>query len=626
MSDSYAVIQASLNNASSVGNAIVTLPPGTFKLTNYLSIPSNVILRGAGMNLTTLAVSAGFVPESQSTGAIVFTGVHDSGVEDLTLDGSLRTVNGIVFEPVNINTPPSMPMPGDAITGTNIPASTTVVNCTDTSPFTLTLSKEATGTGTVTATINGIAYTLAATTTGSRVITGATNTSNVNTHHCHARNCRVIGRPTTVQYNIWSRQAFFIDVADCESDGVTTAHDGTTDQNLLECMGGYQVKFVRNTLRRGANAGIALGVSVGVNNVRISDVFCSDNQIEGCWTGIQVNATHDTTYGNIPTRNAFIANNTVRNSERYGFYLYFGENGTTPASYLAWENINITNNLVDCADSFRDTVGTTVANSHYQRGIVWTNAAASTITNVLSNGCLVANNSFLYGGGGPSSGIGGDNSVPNYFYGLNGGIAFKNNNFGYVQQTNSSYSVGIVSCTDISFENNSIHDSGKAALLVQAGSRNSVIDNRITNYNTLGSGLAAVYWNSSNLGTYASNIMYGSNSQPWWGNGDGASTGMDIRNNRSLDAAYDRAEGFMAADESIASGASGTQTHLWGIIKPSAGATFTLTNARVEPLSIVTIQQIAGTAIPMKAVCTAGQIVFTGAFTGAEQFRWTISN
>lgn len=100
--DSLAAIQSTLDSCGVAGGGIVYLPCGSFKVSNVLLIPSNVVLVGAGMLATKLISPAGQLPGKSANGGLTYAtismiGVANAGVRDLTIDHATNSAwcNGV---------------------------------------------------------------------------------------------------------------------------------------------------------------------------------------------------------------------------------------------------------------------------------------------------------------------------------------------------------------------------------------------------------------------------------------------------------------------------------------------------------------------------------------------------
>ena len=109
VTDDYAIIQAALTLAATAGYGVVYLPPGRYLVNaGCLALPSNVVLRGAGMGATTIVGGVGTYPtttigNTTVNSTIVAVGKNHCGVEDLTIDHQTNSTsaNGIAFEPAS---------------------------------------------------------------------------------------------------------------------------------------------------------------------------------------------------------------------------------------------------------------------------------------------------------------------------------------------------------------------------------------------------------------------------------------------------------------------------------------------------------------------------------------------
>lgn len=79
--DDTAAIAAALSAAGSAGGGVVYLPPGTYKISSALTIPSKVTIAGAGMDATTIS------QVTTSAHGITGTDVSKVTIRDLTING-----------------------------------------------------------------------------------------------------------------------------------------------------------------------------------------------------------------------------------------------------------------------------------------------------------------------------------------------------------------------------------------------------------------------------------------------------------------------------------------------------------------------------------------------------------
>jgi len=92
-----AAIQAALTAAGAAGNAVFA-PPGTYLITNTLTIPSNVRLIGAGIGSTTFKGAAGAFVGPAAYAGIAMVGVTNASVENVSWNGFAlgNLANGIL--------------------------------------------------------------------------------------------------------------------------------------------------------------------------------------------------------------------------------------------------------------------------------------------------------------------------------------------------------------------------------------------------------------------------------------------------------------------------------------------------------------------------------------------------
>lgn len=104
VTDDLLAIQSLLDSTGSAGGGTVWMPPGIYYLTNVLSVPSNTMLVGAGMNATIIRNPSGALPGKTINGnltyaSIALVGVSHSGVRNLCVDHQTNgnDANGIVL-------------------------------------------------------------------------------------------------------------------------------------------------------------------------------------------------------------------------------------------------------------------------------------------------------------------------------------------------------------------------------------------------------------------------------------------------------------------------------------------------------------------------------------------------
>lgn len=400
--DVSAQLQDALNNASSTGNNLVVLPAGTFSLATYLSIPSNVTLQGAGMGITKLVVraSGSFTPDPDSAGAIVFSGVNRSSIQDLTLDiGSTAKPDGIVFKPVAFQTAANTLTYGAATSAsTHFSAGERITGGTSGATATVSLATPSSATA-GTLRVYDIVGTFVSgeTLTGNKV--GSANTTsavaNPGTSECFALRCEVLGNAMDgAQYLIWLQNTVGVDVRDCIVDGrsitETAAHEwyavgfgnSALDQEGIELRGARRSKITGNTCRN------LCGPGIGIPEVDASfendgqDIIVNDNVVERCGYGIYLNSCYSTANGLKSLSDIMVYGNTITNPWLYGIYVYHGSVNTVPQTlpYVS-QSVNFAAGLV-VTGTWSKAFGTIVSDSDA--------GATGTLTLTNINGSFVA--------------------------------------------------------------------------------------------------------------------------------------------------------------------------------------------------------------------------------------------
>jgi Right handed beta helix region len=694
-------INAALSKAATLGGGTVQLEAGNYSgLTAYISIPSNVTLKGAGMDVTILSWAAGATSnDPDSHGWVTMAGVTKSRVLDLTVDLSAVTGggDGIVMAPTAVGSIPNSISCAVTTTGIAVSAAskanpciiTTAGNALDNCSWvcisgvtgtgwtglngniypiqkvtttTYRLMVDSSGFGTfggtvlaapcfqhgelVTQTTSGATATViyakgaAGDSTGSislygingtfddtNVITGSlsgttvTSSStlqNIAAQKCRIDNCKVIGRASTVQYLIWSRQAMDSIVTGCVVDGQTIADAGFAydtagvDQAGIEVYGGYNVKFLNNTARNCAGNGIACIVASGATSICTENVLISGNTIERCSAAIAAVSSY--TAPNIgQLRNVIIDRNNIVNPCRSGLLL--GHTSTIAA--VVSNNVIVSNNTVDCRGSKRSS-------TYGVRPLL----ILTDTSGALWNGCKVSRNVFTGGGGkGATTTMAG----ASYLLYAND-WELDGNTFDSVIDTNTTSNLECDNCVDLKITSNVFSNVGKRAISLSTCVGAIFDGNFVYGNPTLTAGFTALAeFKNTCTNLQITNNVFDAPATSGALVGGGTGTYVKIRGNSFLNGTTGIYQGSGAslwpwADES-ATASNGTFTHLQGTFAPADGSgTFIVNQRDIAVTSKINITQLAGTPAPVTVTLAVGKFTLTGSFAASCIFSYEIVN
>jgi hypothetical protein len=517
-----AAIAASLAACAAAGGGTALIPVGTYAISAYINVPSNVTLAGAGIGITRLLVDSSSTSTHPDNGGwLTLVGVSNAHIRDLTLDLSDRGAspgNGITF------TAPTSNAKTNKITYTGLTGTFSLGEYVtgSTSGARAVIVYNPTGSLNL-ADITG-AFVTSETLTGS--LSGATATSssavtNLTADHCSSVRCEVIGTPFEHQYLIWIRDATNIDVRDCICDGGSITETGAAefaysstveDQNGIEVFGGYNVRILNNTCRHMGNTGIGIGVWGG-ESIGVSNVVAQGNIIEQCSTGISVVAYYNgTDVGQL--RNVLVSKNTITNSWRFGVYCAT----TMSASYSGTlaTNVIFDGNVIDLRGSKRSATYGQIAFALF--------GDATYGANCLWSGCKVLNNS-TYGGGG--SGSGGALFCGGLFVSWMNTWEIRGNTIDSVAHSSTTVSAYVYNSNDIVFDGNTISNPGKQAFHALASLRTRFTNNHIWPAPSI-SGSYGTYWQQTCSGA----IIFGNTFNQQGANGyysfGGDASGTDV--------------------------------------------------------------------------------------------------
>jgi hypothetical protein len=614
------IINAAMAIQAAAGGGTVLLPAGTISITAYLSIPSNVILKGMGRGVTRIVPIVAASLDPVSAGAITMMGVHDSAVEDLTLDMSAKSDggDGIVFAPVASASLPNT-ITYDTLTGTFLLGEFVTGGTSGATAFVIYDSGSTmvlynpTGTFKFNETITGKQ---SGATCRHRVTAGGFQ--NPASYRCYAKRCEVIGYAFKgLQYLIWSTACFDIHIEQCVVNGNSITESGATefafdtaqiDQNGIEVLGGYNVKITNCLARYMAGVGIqAIAASgVWINN---ENILIHGNTVEGCSVGIAASADFQSSTV-LALKNVIVSNNQVLTSWRYGMFV----GCANVTSNTVGNNVIIANNTVDLSASKRSTT--------YGCFALKVTAASGA---ALWKSCKVIGNTFRGGGGKGASSI--INSTINILFA--NGWTFENNTVDSVDDVNTESSMQVNSSNDVVVQGNTFSNNGSRAFKATASLRLTVTGNSVWPLNSRNTTCCMEFLSSCHNLTLTNNTFDA--------NGiTAAILGADNGNNVECYGNIFKSGtvGFFSSsfpwvDES-GFGTGTARTHGFGKFTPAnATTTFTIPNTRINLQSTVQITQIAAggvAAIPTTCTITQGQVIVNGVFLGTSAFSYRIIN
>ena len=311
VADSTTALQAGLTAVGNAGGGIFFIPTGTYKVTNTLLIPSDVMVRGAGRQATILSSPAGTYAGKSVEGSNVYAtlamaAVSNASVYSLTVDHTTGAVNanGIVI------------VAGNAGLGT-ASNNCAIVDCE---------VKFGSSPG-----HTYLIWSLAS--TGSKIlynyVDGGVTTNTPGTEEgIEAYG----GTDTLIEGNT---------VKNCDNNGIYVWVDSGSALNLLN------TRIVNNYVTK-CQQGIYVQSSTTVKNCLVAN-----NNIDACW-----NTSISLTYGSGCTISGVtIANNTT-NASKSGVYIY-GD-----AAATLQENIVVSgNNIVATTDASSASIQTTNASN-----------------------------------------------------------------------------------------------------------------------------------------------------------------------------------------------------------------------------------------------------------------------
>jgi hypothetical protein len=101
--DAYAALQRAFDAASDAGGGMVLIPRGTYWVSEPLECPSNVIIRGVGIDSTTIRMlsTASALEVMKNAPTVAMNGSMYHHVSDLTLYGNAATETGLLLEGAN---------------------------------------------------------------------------------------------------------------------------------------------------------------------------------------------------------------------------------------------------------------------------------------------------------------------------------------------------------------------------------------------------------------------------------------------------------------------------------------------------------------------------------------------
>lgn len=471
----------------------------------------------------------------------------------------------------------------------------------------------------------------------------------------------------------------------------TGAGNVAIDQEGIEIRGGRRNRVLNNTCINILGPGIGIPEVNSPYENQTTSCVVEGNVINRCGYGFLVTTCYSTANGLKPIDDLVIANNTVKDPWYYAIHYYHGavqDIGLTipwtAQSVAIVAGLKITGNWSKATAIVRSTTGSagtgtlTVYNiqGRFVAGETITDSGTGSVTAgtpakpvmsdtvarniVISNntcsgngsvkdanhanmglfitntdvsgaahhsGCVVINNSFSGFGGGLA------NQFSHEFLNAHDWV-ISGNTFDADDLTGASYLFYIYGNKRLRLLNNIIRKSPKSAILMENNTALEIRGNIFDQWATRGAQDALLQFNGGSSGiVIASNIFDSSDviNKPVLANGVSTDTGVTINGNSYVGSAYPWTHYLIPwATDTITTGSTGTITHSFGTIKPSAAAgTFTLTATNMVTVkSRVLITQIAGTATAIKAVCTLDTVVFTAtaAFDGAVQFQYEILN
>jgi polygalacturonase len=278
----WAAIQAALNAASAAGGGTVSVPHGTYYISNTLALGSGTQLSGAGRGSTILRGHPGAYPgKTFPYGAthyatLCLCNVHHASVEHLTVDHATNRTEA-----------------------------------------------------------NGIAV----------VIDGAFNSPGnmyVSTY-CTIEDCEVLGY-NSHQYLIWNMRGQHIKILYNHVDGGIPGYDSSSVQEGIETMGGYDVLIQGNTARNVGSAGILL--ESDPQNVANGDHVGTrvlGNYIEASQDGIRFALVASGPGQVANAQDVHIKDNVMRTVWRGGVVLTSGDR---PDQAVAITNLQIAGNSI----------------------------------------------------------------------------------------------------------------------------------------------------------------------------------------------------------------------------------------------------------------------------------------
>ena len=628
-------INNAITQAASSGSRIVRLPPGTLLITNPINLASNVELRGAGIGRTTLVTPTAPTNDPVNGGMISFRGVTNGLIGDLTLDMRATTtvaVYGIVLSPATSSATLANQLAFSGQT-VNYAVGETVIGATSGATGVILTQADAGATGTLT--LHSVAGTFIA----GELLSGgfggsatvASAMANAACTRCRVEGVQILMRSllnTTV--GISARMTDNTKISECDINGnsilETAAHEfyyigGTPpDQEGIQVRGGVNIDIRRNRLRNLYN-GIYPFVDSRLPSWDNHNLTIADNTVDKCFNSIKLESGNSAGQGVQANHNVIIKHNKIKDPWGLGIVLIIDDQvATTVAKTIIMEGVVIDGNTIDCRGSLRD------ANHAVQPILLsWGDSAYSGAGTLAFPGCKVVNNSFLGGGGGAAQ-------PGNQFVNANGWDII-NNTFDDVRLSTATITaIEFQHCVGLRFLNNIVSNCDRSAFNCSSPCNQiQITGNRFLNYG-LTVGQSCGYFTGGSGIVFTNNVF---DSQAFSGSfligGDANATKGTVYGNVVISGSLGNGnlDNIVWSGNSITTGTSGTIDHNFGMIKPSAAAaTFVLTCAQAQITSIVTIQIVAGTQVPIRGINANGTITFasTAAFDGTTQFRFLIMN
>lgn len=629
---SAATINAELARVSAAGGGIVQLGAGLYGgLTEFIAVPSTVLLKGAGAGITRLVWAAAATANNSNNGGWVsFAGAVDSRIEDVTFDFSAVVATGpqgVVFCAPAIASLPNL-ITYDTLVGTFVVGETVTGGTSGASgeilknPTGILSLYGVKGTFTLNETITGLNSGATC-----RQLTGVTN---VGAHRCALKRCEVIGVAFSTMKHIYCKGAQDIDILDCIVDGnsitETVAHEfyytggAQVDQEGITAVGSTNIRFRGNRVRYMAGVGLYCYVDSRTKNNDNKNILIEENLADQCLIGIKVESGNDsgTNYGLQSSVDVVCRGNTVTSPWVAGLNVIMDyTSAITVANTTVMSGVIFDGNIVDMRGSKRDA-------NHAQQGIIITfdDAGISGAGSYSFPGCEVINNVFLSGGGGTAVTYG------NSFVNADGWIV-RGNTFDRVANAATTASVYLNKCDDMEFSGNRITNPGKQFGVINACLRIQYRQNYHYGNPSISSSFGTTWTGTSSGAQITGNIFdqQGGNSNYCLvGSNPGVGTGVEMYGNIFVGTTLN----MLATFEVYLVETGTTQTHGFGQYSPAnGGANFTITNGKFNTTSRVSVQQTAGTVLPFKVdLSVAGAMTVTpsAVFAGTSTYVWQILN